>query len=173
MSAIFGGDLSDDPNCETALDRIMAFAWSDALGAALWRLKWGYDATAFDRALFLLTDRCLNKQRRESRRWVQRLCEIVLREWLDDNCRTCGGLRFIMATGSSAKHVCTVCAGTGLLRPSDQARMREMGLSRHAYAKWERGTWDASGTKKPHETLDIRRLCTRIKSTCSRAAGRI
>ena len=67
-----------------------------------------------------------------------KLVKTVLQEWLDENCKTCGGRRYIMATESSTKHVCTVCEGTGLRQYSDQWRMRQMGFDAGTYAKWER-----------------------------------
>lgn len=135
-SALTASDLSDSSLLETALDRIGALAFSDELGGRLWRVKWAGDAKSVEPALALLTHRCRLVARHAPFR--RRLCEVALQEWLDENCASCGGRRYIMASESHAKHTCTVCDGTGLKRYSDQWRMRQLGLDKDAYRKWER-----------------------------------
>jgi len=134
-SALNSSDLSQSAIVESAIDRIGALAFSDAFGGELWSLKYAGDARSWSRALALLSLRC---RRVAPERTIRvRLCRLCLFEWLDDACRTCGGRRFLVANPNAAAHSCTTCSGTGLRRYSDLWRMREMGLDRHAYRRWE------------------------------------
>lgn len=135
-SALSGADLSQDPLCETAIDRIGAMAFSNRLGGELWRMKEGNDAAAAARALALLVKRV--RKAHDSKRWYRRLCLVALREWMDRACRGCGGRGLIQATVMSAQHTCTVCNGSGQRSYSDQWRMNQLGLSKESYGKWER-----------------------------------
>lgn len=133
-AALNSSDLSQSEIVETAIDRIGALAFSDAFGGELWSLKYAGDARSWPRALGLLSLRC--RRVAPERTIRMRLCRLCLTEWLDDNCRTCGGRRFLAANVNAAAHTCTTCSGTGLRRYSDLWRMREMGLERHAYQRW-------------------------------------
>lgn len=134
-AALNSSDLSGSDIIETAIDRIGALAFTDVLGGELWALKYAGDARSWYRALRELGKR--TKRIAAERSIRTKLCRICLTEWLDEVCRSCNGRRLILATNSSAAHVCTVCGGTGLRRHSDLWRMREMGLERSAYARWE------------------------------------
>lgn len=134
-SALNSSDLSSSEVIETAIDRIGALAFSDALGGELWALKYAGDARSWPRALALLSQR--SKRIAPDRSIRTKICRICLTEWLDELCRTCAGRRLILATQSASAHVCTTCGGTGLRRHSDLWRMREMGLDRSAYRRWE------------------------------------
>lgn len=132
-SALNSSDLSQSDIIESAIDRIGALAFTDKLGGVLWSLKYGGDARSWPRAVHELELRCKRvAAERTIRRKIVRIC---LAEWIDPNCRACGGRRFIMA--GQTMHTCTVCNGTGLRRHSDLWRMREMGLDRNAYRRWE------------------------------------
>lgn len=135
-SALNSSDLSQSDIIEAAIDRIGALAFSDALGSALWSLKYAGDARSWPRALAILALRC--KRIAPQRKIRARLCHLCLVEWVDENCRTCGGRRYIIASNMTPTHHCTTCSGTGVRRYSDIWRMREMGLDRHAYRRWER-----------------------------------
>lgn len=134
-SALNSSDLSESYIIETAIDRVAALAFSDALGSELWALKYAGDARAWNRALALLSLR--SKRAAPDRRIRTMLCRVCLIEWVDENCRSCGGRRIIAASTLGVAHVCTVCNGTGLKRYSDVWRMREMRMDRHAYRRWE------------------------------------
>ena len=134
-SALNSSDLSESYIIETAIDRIAALAFSDALGSELWALKFGGDARAWYPALRLLSLR--SKRAAPDKHIRLKLCWVCLTEWVDENCRSCGGRRIIAASEMSVAHVCTVCNGTGLKRYSDVWRMREMRMDRHAYRRWE------------------------------------
>jgi hypothetical protein len=134
-SALNSSDLSSSDIIETAIDRIGALAFSDSLGSELWALKYAGDARSWSRALLLLSQR--SKRIAPDRSIRTKICGICLGEWLDELCRTCAGRRLILASSSSSAHVCTTCGGTGLKRHSDLSRMRDMGLERGAYRRWE------------------------------------
>lgn len=134
-AALNSSDLSNSEIIETAIDRIGALAFSDTLGSELWSLKYAGDARAWARSLAVLSLRC--KRIVQERKTRTLLCRVCLIEWVDENCRSCGGRRLIVASTSSAAHVCTTCNGTGLRRYSDLWRMREMRLDHHAYRRWE------------------------------------
>ena len=141
--ALSGASLAEDPNREVAVDRLRAHAHSDPLGGALWSLRWANNAQAYTEALDRLTAKMTRIFRRENRKIMRKVCQVVLNEWLRDVCANCGGRRYIQATTTAATHVCTVCEGTGLARISDQARMAKLGMSKGAYAHWERYFWVA------------------------------
>lgn len=133
-AALSGTDLSSSDIQETAIDRIAAMAFTDALGGELWRLQLSHDPRAYRRVLALLVHR--TKPIARDRAIRQRLCETVLQEWLDTLCRHCAGRGFVMVEGSP-KRTCTVCAGTTLRRYSDQWRMTRMRFTPEVYRKWE------------------------------------
>jgi hypothetical protein len=135
--AIQGSDLSHDPNCETALDRIGALAFSDRLGGALWRVKYANDPGAFRPSIYILAKRM--EPGRNPGKTVKKIAECVLREWLDPICRHCMGRGYtIIAESRRAKDACSKCDGTGQRRHSNQARAKVTGIPLKAYPKWER-----------------------------------
>ena len=133
-AALTASDLSSSDVHETAIDRIAAMAFSDALGGELWRLQLSHDRRSYRRVLALLVQR--TKPIARDRRIRARLCETVLREWLDCLCAHCHGRGFVMAEGAP-KRSCPVCDGTMLRRYSDQWRMARMGFQPEVYRKWE------------------------------------
>jgi len=135
-SAILGTDLSDDPNQETPLDRIAAFAFSDRLGNLLWRLRWANDRHSFAPAVFLLSSRM--RVHGELRSMREKVAQCALMEWLNDVCVPCQGRgKLVPKDTPIATHSCTVCNGTGKARHSDAARARALGLEVGAVRKWE------------------------------------
>ena len=135
-TALQSTDLSDNPNEETALDRILAMAHADALGSLLWRLRLANDARSFKPAVFLLMKRMRRKA--EPLPMLEKIASAAIMEWLDDLCRTCGGRGNIVPKDSPvATHACTVCEGTGRRRHTDFARGRALGLGPDVARKWE------------------------------------
>ena len=134
-AAINASDLSPSDLRETHVDRIGALAFADALGGALWALKWGGDAKAHPRALALLSH--ASKRVCDDRKMREKLCRAALSEWLDDLCRKCGGRGGIGATSVSPARQCHVCEGSGRRQISEAWRARELGLERSTYRKWE------------------------------------
>lgn len=136
MAAAFNaGNLQDDPNRETALDRLGAIASADPLGESLWRLKYARERAQVPVAAGRLSNRLRQDVRSPGIRL--RLAAVVLSEWLDEACETCQGRRFIIATDDTPASVCTVCNGTGIARHSEQRRMRKMDFSLETCRRWE------------------------------------
>ncbi len=132
--ALNGANLASSDVEETAIDRIAAMAFGDALGSALWRLQLSHDAASYRRAIELLARRARPIVRdRDIRR---RLCDTVLREWLDTLCRHCGGRGVVVAADQPTRS-CPVCEGTSQRRYSDQWRMARMRFTASEYRKWE------------------------------------
>lgn len=134
-SALTGSDLSESDIVETAVDRIASMAFTDVLGAELWRLQLAHDPSAYRRALAILSKR--SRRIISSRNIRERLCDACLREWLDTKCPTCAG-RGVVHRENNVRHACPSCEGSTLRRYSDTWRMRKMGFSLEAYRKWER-----------------------------------
>lgn len=138
-NALLSSNLSHNPNRETAPDRIGALAFSDALGAKLWRLRWADDSACFAPAVQLLADRVADRERHRNDAWsvIETLCGIVVNEWLFDLCKTCAGRGYSVIEGTGrAGRSCSTCNGTGNRRYSDQERMGEMGFTLSIYKKW-------------------------------------
>lgn len=133
--ALTGADLTDSPYYETALDRIIAFAFADALGQALWRLKYAQEREVWPRAVYILARRAREVTPEDNLRWE--LCGLVVDEWLDDACDVCDGRKFLLATSAEAMRVCPKCLGTGVKRHSDQSRMRRLKFDDRAYNRWQ------------------------------------
>jgi hypothetical protein len=142
-AAINSGSLEANPLAECAIDRIGALAFSDELGACLWRLKYGLhhkrrpERDFYLASVQLLARRLGAQRRQDDRRVVVAICGVVIHEWLHDRCEPCGGRGHRVAKDSSVRHTCTSCSGTGIGRHSDMARMRALGMDRKRYSKWE------------------------------------
>lgn len=119
--ASFGHDLSstlESGSHEMPIDRIAAFSRASRLGTLLWRLKYGFDASVYQRTADLLAS--------ESHTTTQ-LAEMLIREWLNPNCEQCGGnCEYLI---SDKRIVCPKCNGLGLKRYSDHARARFMDMT--------------------------------------------
>lgn len=143
-AAINSGDLEENPLRECSVDRLGALAFSDELGACLWRLKYAQHHAArpgrnfFVASVQLLARRLGGQRRGDDREILTAICTMVINEWLHDWCQRCCGRGHTIAKDSSVRHTCTHCSGTGIGRHSDLARMRTLGMDRKRYAKWER-----------------------------------
>jgi hypothetical protein len=133
-ATISRGDLRHNVLVETGADRMGALGRSDALGAALWRVTADMDVGALIQSAVLLARRV--RRGRESWDAVQRMCGLVVREWLECQCSKCGG-RGYMTTEAQVQHACTLCEGSGRRRHSDAERCRGMGIDKKTYAAWE------------------------------------
>jgi hypothetical protein len=133
-TALTSSDQSERYLQETALDRVRALAFADALGASLWRLVYANQAESFHRVVLLLCKKMRRKH--EPIRLVETMCRIVVLEYLDGVCRPCQG-RGVRADEAGVRHTCPACNGTGRGTVSEQGRKRGMGLSDRAYARWE------------------------------------
>jgi hypothetical protein len=134
--AIARGDLKHSAIKETDADRIGALAFSDPLGAALWRILWDHDHGALSVAGKLLADRVRGDKSKPAPPIIRALCNLVLLEYLNDKCPKCAGRRFTIAE-TAVQRCCSACDSTGLARHSDVKRCRAMGFDRQTYHKWK------------------------------------
>ena len=128
---------------ETAVDRVGALGRTTKLASALWRVGYGGDQTSLGSALRHL----LRKAQRRTRVYkgskdfpmLNRIGYLVLSEWLNPACRSCGGRQKLElnqeAAGSRATVVCHVCDGTGIHRYSDMERAHQLNIEIGAYRK--------------------------------------
>lgn len=127
--ASFGHDLTSTLEAsyhEMPIDRLAAFSRAGRLGTCLWRLRWGFDASVYNRTIVLLKSECgLTGE------VGRKLCEMVLREWLNPHCEVCLGAKETIA--GDRRILCPRCKGLGLKRYSDGARARFMDMN---IAEW-------------------------------------
>lgn len=160
---IAAGDLRQSAVHEAGADQMGAMALTrEPLGAALWRILDDHDAIAYQRALQLLVLRVRPRGGHHGRSIYAKICRQVLNEWLDNKCRRCAGRGYMVAE-NEVKSTCTVCDGTRLRRPSDAERMRETGLDRRAYPKWEKIFGEAHRTLSDADTLHGRRMGRQLR----------
>lgn len=138
--------------------KLGALGKADALGGALWRLKYRGDASVAKRALLLLAARL-----REDHRWqksvsgrgagargkrgdrddrgegadiIDRLAFRVLYEWVNDRCTTCYGRGSLGVLGKVA--ICGACGGSTKQPPQHATRAKDLGVTLHQYRnRWE------------------------------------
>lgn len=145
-----------------------AIGMADALGAALWRLKWKGDPRVARRCVVLMAER-LSGSGRFARRGVdrrpgrlhgaskeapasllERLAFRVIFEWVNDRCTVCHGRGSLGRIG----HVraCGHCRGS-CREPADAvARARDLGVTLEVYRKaWE---WRIARLLAELEALD-------------------
>ena len=104
---------------ESRIDRLTAFSMAPgSAGGLLWRLKYNNDSTAWQPAIEALADMLGEKPQ-----WI----ELCLYEWLNTQCRACGGQQFV--TIGERRVDCPRCNGTGLERHSDRARAHRAKVS--------------------------------------------
>jgi hypothetical protein len=131
VASINRGDLKQSDVHEAGADRIGALGFADALGALLLRLK-GRDLKVWKSALAILVKRVRPKNK--PRGIYQRICQVVLAEWLEHRCGHCGGKGFVIS--SDVERTCPSCDGTRIGRHSDEQRMRLTGIDHKSYPKW-------------------------------------
>jgi hypothetical protein len=129
------GDLNHNPLVESGADRIGALAAAPLLGSLLWRYKWANDQAAGIRAKEVLKAVMLGTK---SDAVVERICEIVVDEWVFDKCVACYGRGYSIMDGTPiARAACRVCNGSRVWRHSDAQRRLQLGPYRKLYAKVE------------------------------------
>lgn len=133
--AVASGDLTHDPLVETGADRIGAVAFSDPLGAALWRVLVDHDAHAWIAAREILRKRM--SDRHDNVEMYRRVADLTICEWMAPNCTVCNGRKYLGSHGE-AKVACRACAATGIGRHSDSARAKALGIERRALPPWEK-----------------------------------
>jgi hypothetical protein len=128
--------LEDGPG-ERPVDRLRAFSKAPRLGTLLWRLKYDLDPYVYKQAVLLLANRARCKTP-----ITRRLCELAIREWMDQHCRACRGARELIA--GDRRLICPTCQGTGLHRHSDRSRAIFMGMEAGTWKKWAKKLADVS-----------------------------
>lgn len=135
VASLQGSDMSGSPLHETALDRVCALAFADALGSALFRAKYCNDHREIRHAHQLLTKRV--RRHTDNRHAVSRVCALVIDEWLDDLCPACSGRGHSVVVGTPvAGKMCPVCDGTGKRQVSEQRRAVRLGIPVATYPRW-------------------------------------
>ena len=152
---------------EAAIDRIGGLAFSDPLGCELWRLM-AYQANAYERVLGLLGKRARNVIAVRTMR--RKVCVAVTAEFIDQACRTCGGIGYLLATSTSAKRLCPTCEGTRQRRYSDLWRARQLGVDVEAYPRWDRRYSVVSGLLADADRLTFRELSLQLERVLPKSA---
>jgi hypothetical protein len=133
--AINSGNLRWSDREATDADFIAARGLSgEPLGALLERLKWGNDHRAYARCVHLLGERFYE---RRNRNVLKALCHTAIKEWLDENCKKCGG-RGLETDRFQNMTTCTKCNGTGLHQYEDYERAQTARLAAGAWKQHER-----------------------------------
>jgi hypothetical protein len=152
-----------------------AMGMADALGAALWRLKYKGDPRVAKRCISLMAERLnvAGKFRRKgvdrrssgarsgpaqsmSASMLERLAFRVIFEWINDRCTVCHGRGTLGVIG----HVraCGHCKGACREPAQHAARARDIGVTMDAYrAHWE---WRVACLLAELEALDEAVRCT-------------
>lgn len=138
--------------------KLGALGKADALGAALWRLKYKGDARVARRVILLMaakldedhrwTRTVVGHRGRSGQRsreavqempaapFLQRLAYRVVFEWVNDRCTTCHGRGSVGTLGTMT--LCPACNGGGKQRPQHVARAMDLGVTREQYQRhWE------------------------------------
>lgn len=138
--------------------KLGALGKADALGSALWRLKYKGDARVARKAIVLMAARlsddhrwnralCGRTKARGSRgsagaapkvtaTVLERLAYRVIFEWVNDRCTTCHGRGSTGVMGSMA--LCSSCSGSGKQPPQHLTRAADLGVTRDQYHRhWE------------------------------------
>lgn len=129
--AVNSGNLSWSENGYADIDYVVARGMSgDKLGSLLESLKWARDHRAYGGAVGLLGERF---HKRTRRRALRALLHTSIREWVNENCRECGG-RAVAVN----KRTCGVCNGSGLHAYSDKERAHMANVAAGSWKTYER-----------------------------------
>lgn len=133
--AVNSGNLRWSDNGPTDADYIAARGLSgEKLGALLERLKWAHDHRAYARCVYLLGERFYERKKRNV---TKALCHTAIREWLDENCKKCGG-RGLETDRFHNMTTCTKCNGTGQHTYEGHERAHMANLAAGSWPKYER-----------------------------------
>lgn len=129
--AVNSGNLRWSDTGPTDADYIAARGLSgEKLGALLERLKWAHDHRVYARCVYLLGERFYERKKRNV---LKALCHTAVREWLDENCKKCGGRGI-----NHAMLTCPTCNGTGQRQYQDYERAHMANLAAGSWKKYER-----------------------------------
>lgn len=133
--AVNSGNLRWSDTGPTDADYIAARGLSgEKLGALLERLKWANDHRAYARCVYLLGERFYERKKRNV---TKALCHTAIREWLDENCKKCGG-RGIETDKFHNMNTCAKCKGTGQHAYEGHERAHMANLAAGSWQKYER-----------------------------------
>lgn len=119
-----------------AIDTLTAVGMSDALGSALFRVKYCNDTGAYQRALALLAKEGATRLR-VMPQYAKRLAKAAIKEWVIDADPHCQGSGlFVQQNGVSVS--CTKCGGTGMRKWEDHERALASGIPVEAWPKHQR-----------------------------------
>lgn len=131
--AVNSGNLRWSDTSPADIDYVAARGMSgEKLGALLEALKWGQQKRSYGPAVHQLGKRFHEVT---GRNVLKRLVHGALHEWLNDNCRKCGGRGFIAK--KSLDEDCKKCNGTGLHQHSDYERAHMASIAVDAWEKHE------------------------------------
>lgn len=133
--AINSGNLAWSETGPTDVDYVAARGMSgEKLGAILEALKWGNQHKAYGHAVHLLGKRF---HERTGRNVLIRLVHAAIHEWMDENCRKCGG-RGTITKERGVVVECSKCNGTGVHQHTDYERSHMASLSVAAWKRYEK-----------------------------------
>lgn len=133
--AVNSGNLAWSDTGPTDVNYVAARGMSgEKLGAVLEALKWGNQHRSYGRAVYLLGERF---HERTGRNVLIRLVHAAIHEWLDENCRKCGG-RGSITKERGVVVECSKCNGTGMHQHTDYQRAHMASLSAASWKKHER-----------------------------------
>jgi ribosomal protein L37AE/L43A len=133
--AVNSGNLRWLDTGPTDADYVAARGMSgNKLGALLERLKWTQDYTAYAQSVALLGDRFKDRTGRNA---LKPLCHTAVREWLDGNCKKCGG-RGVVEREANVYRECKKCGGTGVRQYQDYERAHMASLAAGSWVKHAR-----------------------------------
>lgn len=133
--ALSAGQLRHNSLTTSGADIIGALAAASDLGSGLMRVKWANDKTSVHPMAILLGKRL--RRAGEASRFVLRLANIVLQEFVDTRCHHCGGTGNVI-NADRVVSSCTHCRGTGIAQISDQRRIRALRCDEDSYnKKWK------------------------------------
>jgi hypothetical protein len=136
VSAMQSKNLAWHAEFERAIDTLTAVGMSDALGSALFRLKYCNDRGAYQSALALLAKEGATRLR-VMPGYARKLAKVAIKEWALDADPHCHGSGvFTKANGVEVE--CPKCGGTGMRKWEDHERASASGIPVEAWPKHQR-----------------------------------
>lgn len=136
VNAMQSKNLAWHAEFERAIDTLTAVGMSDALGSALFRVKYCDDKGAYQRALALLAKEGATRLR-VMPGYAKKLAKVAIKEWVLDADPHCHGSGvFTKANGVEVE--CPKCGGTGMRKWEDHERASASGIPVDAWPKHQR-----------------------------------
>lgn len=136
VNAMQSKNLAWHAEFERAIDTLTAVGMSDALGSALFRVKYCNDTGAYQRALALLAKEGATRLG-VMPGYARKLAKVAIKEWVADADPHCNGSGlFTQRNGVDVE--CPKCGGTGLRKWEDHERASASGIPVDAWPKHRR-----------------------------------